>query len=560
MCSPVLAFSCAAICLASIVIAYCYEVLVRYFFNAPTSWASALASYALCGSCYSTTPELTRKNIHIVINVLTDRMPARQAAYLQWLVTLACAATCLFVAWVVGTMAVTQYKQGIETILNWPVRKWPLTSVIAYGFLSAGIYFIRHLVSGAPASSLGTGSGSVMSWWLILSAGIALLLSLFLLGVPIFVAFVVLNVAGMVFFGLPGSACSPTASIRPRRSGALAAVPLFIVMGEILFRSGAMEVLFDSLDRLIGRIRGRQYVLCIVLSAILGALSGAAMAVAGLLGRSLFPTMRERGYDTQFSAGTILAGASLDPIIPPSVLAVIIATLADVSAGKMLIAGIIPGLLLTGMFLVYVHRARVRLEPSLAPDIAAEVGRPQARQPLMALVRMLPSGFVFFMVMGLIMLGVATPTEAAATGVFGASCWPAFYGGLSRKMLTEALCSAATVASLLLVIMCCAVMFSQLLTFTARRRALGEFVVGLELPAALMLFAMMALPFVLFMFLDQVALMLVLIPIYQPILKIYDFDPIWFWTLFLVSRRSAASRRRLATCCSRSRAPRPTCR
>jgi hypothetical protein len=86
--------------------------------------------------------------------------------------------------------------------------------------------------------------------------------------------------------------------------GALSAVPLFIVMGEILFRSGAMDVLFDSLDRLIGRIRGRQYVLCIVLSAILGALSGAAMAVAGLLGRSLFPTMRKRGYDTQFSAGT----------------------------------------------------------------------------------------------------------------------------------------------------------------------------------------------------------------------------------------------------------------
>ena len=168
-------------------------------------------------------------------------------------------------------------------------------------------------------------------------------------------------------------------------------MPLFIVMGEILFRSGAMDVLFDSLDRLIGRIRGRQYVLCIVLSAILGALSGAAMAVAGLLGRSLFPTMRKRGYDTQFSAGTILAGASLDPIIPPSVLAVIIATLADVSAGKMLIAGILPGLLLTGMFLVYVM-IRVRITPSLAPDIAVDMAdRKTGGSALMALVRMMPS-------------------------------------------------------------------------------------------------------------------------------------------------------------------------
>ena len=110
--------------------------------------------------------------------------------------------------------------------------------------------------------------------------------------------------------------------------------------------------------------------LCILLSAILGALSGAAMAVAGLLGRSLFPTMRRRGYDTQFSAGTILAGASLDPIIPPSVLAIIVATLADVSAGKMLIAGILPGMMLTGMFL------DLRADPG--PD-AARRSRPTSR-------------------------------------------------------------------------------------------------------------------------------------------------------------------------------------
>ena len=373
-----------------------------------------------------------------------------------------------------------------------------------------------------------------MSWWVALSGGMVLLLSLFLLGVPIFVAFVVLNVIGvLVFFGVSGFGLFANSIYSTATLGALSAVPLFIVMGEILFRSGAMDVLFDSLDRLIGRIRGRQYVLCIVLSAILGALSGAAMAGAGLLGRSLFPTMRKRGYDTQFSAGTILAGASLDPIIPPSVLAVIIATLADVSAGKMLIAGILPGLLLTGMFLVYVV-IRVRTTPSLAPDLAADAADRKTGSVAMALVRMLPSVVVFFMVMGLIMLGVATPTEAAATGVVGALMLAAYYRGLSWKMLTEALASAATVASQLLIIMCSAVMFSQLLTFSGATRALGQFVVGLELPAAIMLFAMMALPFVLFMFLDQVALMLVLIPIYQPIIRIYHFDEIWFWTLFLV--------------------------
>jgi tripartite ATP-independent transporter DctM subunit len=374
-----------------------------------------------------------------------------------------------------------------------------------------------------------------VTWWVALGGGVTLLLTLMGLGAPIFVAFVVLNVLGVfLFFGVSGFGLFANSIYSTATLGALTAVPLFIVMGEILFRSGAMDVLFDSLDRLIGRIRGRQYVLCIVLSAILGALSGAAMAVAGLLGRSLFPTMRKRGYDTQLSAGAILGGAALDPIIPPSVLAVIVAALAEVSAGKMLIAGILPGLLLTGMFLVYVV-VRVRLNPSLAPDIAADAAdRKTQGSALMALLRMLPACFVFFMVMGLIMLGIATPTEAAATGVAGAIVLAAYYRGLSWPMLREALMSAATVASLLLIIMCSAVMFSQLLTFSGATRAMGELIVSYALPAWLMLLVMMALPFVLFMFLDQVAIMLVLIPIYQPIIKIYGFEEIWFWTLFLI--------------------------
>jgi len=374
-----------------------------------------------------------------------------------------------------------------------------------------------------------------MTWWVALSGGVALLLLLLTLGFPLFVAFLILNVSGVFLrFGTAGFGLFANSIYSTATTGALTAVPLFIAMGEIMFRSGAMEVLFDSLDRLVGKIRGRQYVVCILLSAILGALSGAAMAVAGLLGRSLFPAMRKRGYDTQFSAGTILAGASLDPIIPPSVLAILIATIADVSIGKMLIAGIIPGLVLTVIFLVYVL-VRVRLNPKLAPDLAVDIAdRKTGGSALLALAKMLPSLLVFFMVMGLIMLGIATPTEAAATGVFGALLLAAIYRRLNIRMIIDAFFTAATVASLLLIIMCTAVMFSQLLTITGAASSLGSLVVGLSLPAAIMLFLMLAVPFVLFMFLDQIALMLVLAPIYQPIIKIYGFDDLWFWTLFLI--------------------------
>jgi tripartite ATP-independent transporter DctM subunit len=373
-----------------------------------------------------------------------------------------------------------------------------------------------------------------MSWWLALSGGIGLLLALLFLGIPVFAAFLILNVTGILLlmgpagFGLFANSIFTTATIT-----ALATVPLFIVMGEILFRSGAMEAVFDSLDRLVGRIRGRQYVLCILLSAVLGALSGAAMAVAGLLGRSLLPEMLKRGYNTRLSAGVILAGACLDPIIPPSVLAILIATLAEISTASLLIAGIIPGILLMCLFLIYALY-RVWRDPSLAPEVTADVGDKSRTGVAVAILQIFPCAFVFFMVMGLIMFGVATPTEAAATGVLGAIIVAIIYRKFSFRMLADSFVAAATVSGLLLVIMCCAVMFSQLLTFTGATRAVAELVAQLGLSATLMLFAMMALPFVLFMFLDQLALMLVLIPIYQPLLKLYAFDPIWFWTLFLI--------------------------
>lgn len=373
-----------------------------------------------------------------------------------------------------------------------------------------------------------------MSWTVALSVGIAGLITLLSLGIPVFIAFLLANTIGVLFFfGPSGFGIFANSIYTTATNSALITVPLFVLMGEILFRSGSMEVILNGLDRLIGRVRGRQYVLCITLSAVLGALSGAAVAVAGMLGRSLLPTMLRRGYDRRLSAGTLLAGASLDPIIPPSVLAIIIGTLADVSISSLLLAGILPGLLLAGIFLTYVL-IRVWLNPSLAPDDNSNQDSPQISIGV-ALKRMLPVVFLFFMVIGLIMLGIATPSEAAASGVLGALVVARIYGGLNSRMLTECLHSAVSVTGLLLIIMCSAVMFSQLLTFTGATSQLTKIVADLNLGATAMLFLMMALPFVLFMFLDQIAIMLVIIPIYQPLLQLYGFDPIWFWTLFLIT-------------------------
>lgn len=373
-----------------------------------------------------------------------------------------------------------------------------------------------------------------MEWYWTLSIGIALLVVLFMTGAPIFLAFLIIIVSGVLMllgdsaFGMVVNSIYETAT-----TASLGTVPLFILLGEILFRSGCMEVLLDSIDKLVGRVRGRQYILSISLSTVLGALSGSAIAVGAMLGRSLLPIMRRRGYDTRLSIGTILAGACLAPIIPPSILAIIVGTLADVSIASLLIAGVIPGIFLAVLF-VTACLIKVRLDPSLAPT--EEAGETiDLKGKLRAAAGLLPFTFIIFMVMGLIMLGVATPSESAATGVFGAIVTAAYYRRLSFRMLYESVGEAALLASVIMLILCSAVMFTQLLAFTGATAALTEVVTTMDVNRWVMFFMMMLLPFILCMFIDQLGLMLIVIPIYLPILKVLEFDPVWFWLLFLLN-------------------------
>ena len=375
-----------------------------------------------------------------------------------------------------------------------------------------------------------------MVWWGTLSGGLAILLAAFMTGAPIFIAFLVINIAGVLLvLGQPGFGMVANSIFETTNIAALSAIPLFILMGELLFRSGSIDILFDSVDKLVGKVRGRQYVLCIVLSTIFGALSGAAMGVAAMMARTLYPGMIERNYDSRLSTGAILAGASLAPIIPPSVLVIIIGTLADVSIAGLLIAGIVPGLMLSGMFLVYIF-ARVRANPGLAPygdsDTAPEVS---LWEMVVAVLRVLPFAIIIFCVMGFILLGVATPSESAATGVLGALLTAVYYRKLNWKMISESVASAAFITSMILVIMASSKMFSQLLAFTGSTRELTSLIVTLNFEPYAMLFIMMLIPFILCMFIDQIALMLVVIPIYQPLLGMLGFDPIWFWLIMLLN-------------------------
>jgi len=375
-----------------------------------------------------------------------------------------------------------------------------------------------------------------MGWEATLITALLLLLAAFLTGAPLFVAFLVINLAGVaIFLGPAGFGMVANSIFDTANYADLATIPLFVLMAEILFRSGSVDILFDAVDKLVGRMKGRQYVLTISLSTVFGALSGSGMAVAAMLARTLFPTMRNRGYDTKLSIGTMLAGASLAPIIPPSVLAIVIGTLSNTSIAGLLIGGIIPGLLLAGLFLIYTM-IRVRLNPDLAPDDGGEVvARVSAVEKLNAVASCLPFALIIFSVMGFIMFGIATPSEAAATGVLASLITAAYYRRLNFSMVIESLGTSAFITSMILLIMASSRMFSQLLAFTGATTELTNLIVSLDWSPMLMLFVMMLIPFILCMFIDQIALMLVVIPIYQPLLGTLGFDPVWFWLIMLLN-------------------------
>ncbi len=375
-----------------------------------------------------------------------------------------------------------------------------------------------------------------MEWYTILAVSFLLLFVLMGTGLPVFVAFLIANVAGvLVTLGERGFGMFSNSMYETLTSESFVTIPLFVLMGEILFRSGSVDVLSIALDKWIGKVNGRMYYLVIGLSTIFGALSGAAAAVAAMLGRSVLPKMQKLGYDTNLTNFTILGGASLAPIIPPSLLVIVIGSLVrDTSIAGLLIAGIIPGLLISFILFLYVYFSISR-KPGLSPSSSEEVETYSLREKMKELAKVSPFFIVIFSVMGLILLGVATPSEAAATGVVGAAITAAIYKSFDLKMLWDSLQSSAKISLMIIIIVASSKLFGQLLSFMGATSGLINFVSTLELSDWMMFFILMLIPFVLCMFIDQFAFILLAIPLYAPVVSAYDFDPIWFWTIFLIN-------------------------
>ena len=374
-----------------------------------------------------------------------------------------------------------------------------------------------------------------MDWWWALTFIFGSLIILMASGLPVGFAFLFINIVGIFFFwgGLPGLGQLILSIYASLANFILIPVPMFFLMGEVMFQSGVAVSVIDALDKWLGRLRGRLSLLTVGSGTLLSVLTGVPMASVALLGTVLVPEMEKRGYDKIMSIGPILGSGGLAMLIPPSALAVLLAGIAEISVSRVLIGGILPGLIMAFLYAFYIIM-RCWLNPSLAPSY--EVTPPPLREKLGSLVsNILPLAFIVFMVIGLMFLGVATPTESAAMGVLGCLILAAFHRKLSWEVAKKSFLSTARLTGMVLIIIAGSAAFSQMLAFSQASKGLVDAAMDLTISPIVLIISMQIILLVLGCFMDLVSIMMITIPIFFPIIKALGFNPLWFGILMLLN-------------------------
>ncbi|MDO5640973.1 MAG: TRAP transporter large permease subunit [Paracoccus sp. (in: a-proteobacteria)] len=315
-------------------------------------------------------------------------------------------------------------------------------------------------------------------------------------------------------------------------SEALLAIPLYIFMAILLQQSGVIGDLYRAMELWFGRVRGGlaigTVVICIVMAAMTGVV-GAAVTAMGILA---LPEMLRRGYNARLATGTICASGTLGILIPPSVLTIVYSVTAQVSIGKMLIAGIVPGLLLGGLYITYIL-VLCWLRPEMAP--AQDGPRAPLRERLAALTSLILPLMIITFVLGSIFFGIATPTEAAAVGVFGAAIAAGLRRNLTRATLAGCCEGTIKATAMILWITLGAKAYVAIFTGLGGADTLLGLISGLDVNRWVVLAVMMLLLIFLGTVLDEIGIILLTVPVFLPVIQHFQFDPIWFGVMFAVT-------------------------
>jgi tripartite ATP-independent transporter DctM subunit len=373
-----------------------------------------------------------------------------------------------------------------------------------------------------------------VSWVTILTLMFASKVGLLLIALPVAFVFFIINIAGsyLIFGGYAGLEQMVRNEQLSVAQFSLVPIPLFVLMGEVLFHTGLAMKSVDAVDAVIRRVPGRLAVVALVAGTIFSAISGSTIATTAMLGSLLLPQMLQRNYEPKTAMGPILAIGGVDILIPPSGLAVLLGSLAGISISGLLVGGIVPGLILSALFIGYVI-LRCWLDPSLAP--AYDDGQPAVASPWLNLaVTVLPLIGVFAIVVVSMTGGWATPTESSAIGAVATVLLALIYGSLTWKNLWKSLLGTLSISGSLLFIIVGATTFAQLLSFSGATAGLVALIEGSQFSQTTILIGMLAVLLVLGFFIDQTSIMMITLPFYMPILRNMGVDLIWFGILYLL--------------------------
>jgi len=322
----------------------------------------------------------------------------------------------------------------------------------------------------------------------------------------------------------------------------LVAIPLFVFMAQVLDRSKVSEGLFDALYQVLGGIPGGLGMAVILVSTVFAATTGIVGASVVAMGLMAGPLMLRRGYDKGLMSGIICSSGTLGILIPPSIMLVVYGGLTgqkETSVGSLFAAAILPGILLSILYLLYTG-IRCTINHDMGPPVPLEDRTATVAQKFkMTMTSFVPPFGLILVVMGAILAGVATPTEAAALGAIGAMVLALVTGKLSWKVITESCLSTAKTTAMIMALFICGKMFSVVFLMVGGGDVVSSVLLSEGLHKYLVLFIMMLVVFIMGMFIDWAAILLVVVPIFTPIAMDLEFDPLWFSMLIIVNLQTS---------------------
>ncbi|MBX3636952.1 MAG: TRAP transporter large permease subunit [Rubrivivax sp.] len=322
-------------------------------------------------------------------------------------------------------------------------------------------------------------------------------------------------------------------------SDILVAIPLFLFMGYMIERSNILDQLFMSLQVAFRRVPGAMAIAALVTCALFATATGIVGAVVTLMGLLAFPAMLKARYDTSISAGVICAGGTLGILIPPSIMLIVYGATAGVSVVRLYAAALLPGFLLAGLYVVYVI-VRAMLNPSLMPRLPRDEMKMGLAEVVLLLVKaFVPLAVLIMSVLGAILFGLATPSEAAAIGALGSVVLAVAYRAMSWDKLREAVYLTARTSAMVCYLFIGSWLFSSIFSYLGGEAVIKEFVLGLNLNTITFLLLTQLIIFILGWPLEWSEIIIIFVPIFLPLLQYFGVDPIFFGILVALNLQTS---------------------